>query len=111
MKKQDFNDVGDVVLVHYQDQPTLYARIDAIEPDVKKDWYQVTFLFLTLPAQTVTWILKEAYINGEMFTMGGQPVRLERVPRTEPLQEESEDEPAKEKNGGPAKVIPLRKKQ
>jgi len=56
-----------------------YARIEAIEPDMKKDWYQVTLLFLTIPAQTVTWILREAYIQGELFTMGGQPVRLEKV--------------------------------
>ncbi|MBW2207081.1 MAG: hypothetical protein JRG79_09245 [Deltaproteobacteria bacterium] len=113
MEAQDFNDVGDVVLIHYQDQPTLYARIEAIEPDVKKDWYQVTFLFLTLPAQTVTWILREGYINGEMFTMGGQPVRLEKVPWSKPLVEGSREEPVKdgEKSQGSAKVIPLKRKQ
>jgi hypothetical protein len=27
----------------------------------------------------VTWILREAYINGEEFTMGGHPVTLTRV--------------------------------
>ncbi len=111
MNAQDFNDVGDVVLVHYQDQPTLYARIDAIAPDVKKDWYQVTFLFLTLPAQTVTWILREAYINGEVFTMGGQPVRLEKVPRTEPPRETAEEEGVKDRERGSAKVIPLKREQ
>jgi len=78
-KRGERNQEGDVVLIHYQDKPMAYARIEAIEPDMKKDWYQVTLLFLTIPAQTVTWILREAYIQGELFTMGGQPVRLEKV--------------------------------
>jgi len=72
---------GDVVLIHYQEHPVAYARIEAIHPDIKKDWYQVTLLLLTLPAQVVTWILREEYINGTSFTMGGQSVKLERVKR------------------------------
>lgn len=75
------NKEGDVVLIHYQDKPMAYARIEAIEPDVKKDWYQVTLLLLTIPAQSVTWILREAYVQGETFTMGGQSVKLEEVRR------------------------------
>jgi hypothetical protein len=75
------NREGDVVLIHYQDQPMAYARIEGISPDVKKDWYQVTLLFLTLPAQSVTWILRDEYINGSSFTMGGQAMRLEKVKR------------------------------
>jgi hypothetical protein len=78
-KRGERNQEGDVVLIHYQDKPMAYARIEAIEPDMKKDWYQVTLLFLTIPAQTVTWILREAYIQGELFTMGGHSVRLEKV--------------------------------
>jgi len=73
------NREGDVVLVHYQDQPMAYARIEAITPDVKKDWFQVTLLLLTIPAQSVTWILREEYIHGGSFTMGGQAMRLEKV--------------------------------
>jgi hypothetical protein len=70
---------GDVVLIHYQDQPVVYARIEGINPDIKRDWYQVTLLFLTIPAQSVTWILRDEYINGTSFTMGGQSMRLEKV--------------------------------
>ncbi len=112
MEAQDFNDVGDVILIHYQDEPALYARIEAIEPDVKKDWYQVTLLFLTLPAQTVTWILREAYINGEIFTMGGQPMRLKKVARAKPPLEPAPEESLKGKgeSQGSAKVIPLKRK-
>jgi hypothetical protein len=80
-KRKDRNQEGDVVLIHYQDKPMAYARIEAIEPDVKKDWHHVTLLLLTIPLRTVTWILRQAYIDGEPFTMGGQPVRLEKVER------------------------------
>ena len=111
MKPQDYNTIGDLILIHIQDKPAVYARIEAIGPDVKKDWYQVTLLLLTLPAQTVTWILREAYINGEPFTMGGQPMRLEKVPRAAAAVEEKPAEHLKGKDGprGAGKVIPLRR--
>lgn len=67
------------MLIHYQDKPMAYARIEKIKPDIKKDWYQVTLLFLTIPSQSVTWILREEYINGGSFTMGGESMRLEKV--------------------------------
>jgi hypothetical protein len=75
------NREGDVVLIHYQEQPAAYARIEGINPDIKKEWYQVTLLLLTIPAQSVTWILREEYINGASFTMGSQSMRLEKVKR------------------------------
>jgi hypothetical protein len=114
-KRRDGNQEGDVVLIHYQDKPMTYARIEAIEPDLKKDWYQATLLFLVMPPQTVTWILREAYINGEPFTMGGQPVRLEKVEKqkTEDRKQDTEEEgKATEKRQPTArivKVIPFKK--
>jgi len=78
------NREGDVVLIHYQDQPMAYARIEGINPDIKRDWYQVTLLLLTIPAQSVTWILRDEYINGTSFTMGGQSMRLEKVKKVFP---------------------------
>ena len=56
--------------------------MENIRPDMKKDWYHITLLLLTIPTQTVTWILKDVYIEGEEFTMGGQPMRLEAVKKT-----------------------------
>lgn len=67
---------GELVLIHYEGRPALYARVEKLEPDVKKDWYQATFLLLTIPAQVVTWILREAYIDGTSFTMGGKAMRI-----------------------------------
>jgi len=78
------NREGDVVLIYYQDKPMAYARIEGINLDLKKDWYQVALLLLTIPAQSVTWILREEYINGGSFTMGGQSMRLEKVERVFP---------------------------
>jgi len=70
---------GDIVLIYYQDKPTVYARVEAIEFDIKKDWYRVTLLLLSIPIQTVTWILREEYINGTVFTMGGNPMKIEEI--------------------------------
>ena len=109
--KQGGNIEGDVVLVSYRDKPVFYARIEAIEPDVKKDWYQLTLTLLTFPIQTVTWILREEYINGSPFTMGGQSMRIEAVERP-PSSKAVEDGT---QNKGPedaskkAKIIPLKK--
>jgi hypothetical protein len=116
-KKGERNQEGDVVLIHYQDKPMAYARIETIEPDIKKDWYQVTLLFLTIPAQTVTWILREAYIHGELFTMGGQPVRLERVEKqkTENKKQDTLEKLQTTENPQPAvqsvKVLPFKKEK
>jgi len=101
---------GDVVLVHYQDKPAMYARIEEINPDIKKDWYQVTFLLLTIPAQTVTWILREEYINGAPFTMGGQPMRLDEVKRISVEAQSANISPSngKKETEKPAKVIPFK---
>jgi hypothetical protein len=72
---------GDVILIYNENNPTVFARVEDISPDIKKDWYHITLLLLTLPTQMVTWILKDAYIEGEEFTMGGIPMRLEAVKR------------------------------
>lgn len=72
-------DVNDIVLIYLEDQPQAFARIEAIEPDVKRDWYHVKLLLLQIPLMVVTWILRDVYIEGETFTMEGKAMRLERV--------------------------------
>jgi hypothetical protein len=95
--------INDIVLIHLDRKPSFYARINDINPDVKKGWYQVELLVLTLPPQTLVWILEEAHIQGEEFTMGGRPMKLVEIPRKYPPQPET---PAPE---GKGKVVPLRK--
>jgi len=70
---------NDVVLIYLEDSPVSFARVESIEPDSKKDWYQIKLLMLQIPVQVVTWILKDLYINGEEFFMGGKRMRLEVV--------------------------------
>jgi hypothetical protein len=85
---------NDVVLLHFEDQPLAFARIEAITPDHKPGWYHTKLLLLQLPLQPVTWILRDVYIDGEEFTMGGKRMRLEPVVcPDEPSQEEVEKQP------------------
>ncbi|MBW1842195.1 MAG: hypothetical protein JRI75_10455 [Deltaproteobacteria bacterium] len=96
----------DVVLIYFEDQPLAFARIEEISPDIKKDWYHVKLLFLQVPLQIVTWILKDVYINGAEFTMDGKQVRLEKVVSPqEPEIKEKKDQKS-EKPGG-EKIINL----
>jgi hypothetical protein len=71
---------GDLVLIHHRNEPVVYARIEEIIADVKPDWWQVRLILLQVPAREVTWILRDEYIDGEKFTMGGEPVILQPVP-------------------------------
>ncbi|PIE62035.1 MAG: hypothetical protein CSA29_00190 [Desulfobacterales bacterium] len=71
--------INDVVLIHLEDTPVSFARVESILPDPKKDWYQIKLLMLQVPLQVVTWILKDTYINGDDFFMNGKKMRLERV--------------------------------
>ena len=112
MKRMEniMNKEGDVVLIHYQNKPTIYARIDSIEPDIKKDWYQVTFLLLSIPSQQVTWILREEYFNGESFSMSGVPMLITCV---EPISQKQivgdTKSSSKKKVDKEKKVIPFKK--
>lgn len=69
----------DLVLVHLEDKPLSFARIEAIEPDAKPGWFQIELLLLQVPLQIVRWILRDAYINGEPFTMDGRKMQLQKV--------------------------------
>lgn len=107
---------GDLLLVYYKDEPGVYARIERIEADVKKDWYQVTLILLTIPHQVITWILREEYINGEIFTMGGNSMRMEKIERLTFDDEIEDQEPeestgSKKRNKKPAKIVPFKRKE
>ena len=70
---------NDIVLIHFEDKPLLFARIERIAPDHKPNWYHVSLLLLQIPPQLVTWILRDVYIDGDEFTMNGQRIRFEKV--------------------------------
>jgi hypothetical protein len=100
---------GDVVLIYYEDRPAVFARIEAIMPDIKKGWYRVGLLLLTLPPHPATWILRDEYVNGEPFTMGGKAVRLEEVKRAE-FREAADRGPGgrKGEGAGKGKIVPFK---
>jgi hypothetical protein len=98
----------DVILVHVDDKPSFYARVEEILLDRKPGWQQLRFQVLTLPPQELTWILEPSQIDGEAFSMGGTPVRIERLadprPTVDPVTGGSTAEPEGEPPG-PGQVI------
>jgi hypothetical protein len=96
--------INELVLVHLDRKPGFYARVNDITPDVKRGWYQVELLVLSLPPQTLVWILEETHLQGEAFTMGGRPVKLELIPP------KALPQPGSPTPEGKAKVIPLVRK-
>jgi hypothetical protein len=107
---------NDIVLIHFEDKPLSFARIEQILPDNKPDWYHVKLLMLQVPLQVVTWILRDRYIAGDEFTMNGKRMRLERVvcpellPEADDLSEDPADKSPAPTNGN-ATVISLKDKR
>lgn len=102
--------INDIVLIYLEESPLAFARVEAIEPDVKPDWYHIRLLLLQIPLQVVTWILRDIYINGETFTMDGKKMRLELVKApqvTIPQEKETSDKDVKDEPHEKAKVISL----
>ena len=105
--------INEIVLVHVDNKPGFYARIEDISPDVKPGWWQVRLLVLTFPMQVFTWILDEFQLEYAPFTMGGTPIQLEPV--VSPLEEERVQQEQKEleerklnrKECGSPKVVSL----
>jgi hypothetical protein len=108
--------INDLVLIYVEDKPMAFARVEDIEPDMKKGWYQIKLLILQIPPTIVTWILRDAYINGAEYTMGGQKMRIEKVivpetvqpPAVEPSKNSMPNDQSQKKTQGPeSKVISL----
>ena len=84
---------NDLVLVHIEDRPTFFARIENIAADAKRGWWRVKLLILQVPLIVTTWILDNEQIHGADFTMGGTHMRLEKVVAPqEPLKPKQPDE-------------------
>ncbi len=93
---RDMAQEKDIVLIYMEDAPIGFARIEDIRPDVKPDWYHVDLLLLQIPPQPVTWILRNAYINGDEFTMNGERMRLDLV--ESPVAAKASDDEAREES-------------
>ena len=71
--------VGEVVLVYIDNEPSFFARIEKIEPDHKKNWWQMSFLILSIPLKSMTWILDDEQMRGQPFTMNSVPMQIKKV--------------------------------
>lgn len=100
----------DIVLIYSEGAPLTFARIEGILPDIKQNWYHVKLLILQIPLQSVTWILKDSYINGEEFTMDGRKVRLEPIECPEIAEKPDLDE-EKSKSSKKGKLILLKNRK
>ena len=109
--------IGDIVLVYHEEHPAFFARIEDISPDPKPHWYHVKLLVLQMPIVEIVWILKDAYIQGEPFTMNEKSMRLELVqaPGTQTSDGSAslDNEPKKKQRPASGKVVSLfdRKKE
>ena len=100
-------EINDLVLVHVDNSPGFFARIEDISPDFKPGWWQVKLLVLTMPLQVYHWILDESQIEGAQYTMGGTPIQLEKI--VCPEKEEAPPVPPRKESpqGKGGKVVPL----
>jgi hypothetical protein len=98
---------GDIVLIYFEDKPLAFARIEEILPDPKRSWYHVKFLMLQVPVHTITWILRDSYIDGAEFTMNGKKIRMELVicPKDPGDPVKNGKSPEKSGDSGGAKII------
>lgn len=95
-------ELQDLVLIHVEQKPAFFARVENINPDYKRGWWQVKLFVLTLPLRVVTWIIDDDQIRGAEFTMSGTPIRIEKVvPPTEP-EESPQEEPVEKPELGQA---------
>lgn len=100
---------GDVLVVFHHGQPSGYGRVEQIVADSKPGWWQLSLTLLQFPPATVTWILREEYIDGREFTMGGEPLRLERL--APPAAAETVAAAPPPPRDGTAKVVSLAERQ
>ncbi|MDZ7264907.1 MAG: hypothetical protein ONB16_10010 [candidate division KSB1 bacterium] len=117
MKKNNDRTVfeKDLILVYIENRPAFFARIEKITPDHKRGWWRLQLLVLQVPLLVTTWILDEEQIRGADFTMGGTPVRIEKVippaelAVPEPVEETSA--PSSQADKGPARILTLNRDQ
>lgn len=104
---------NDIILVYIEDKPTFFARIESITADIKRGWWRVKLLILQVPLIVTTWILDNDQIRGADFTMGGTPMRIEKVAAPEEPQKNdalSQDESVEsEQNNQRARIFSLNK--
>ena len=100
---------NDIVLIYIEGKPWTFARIENISADYKPGWNHVKMLLLQVPLQIITWILRDAYIDGTPFTMDGKKMHLEKIicPQRPEIEIKPESVPRDSKPVKTPKVISL----
>jgi len=62
---------GDIILVGMK-QGLSYGVILEMNPNVKREWWDVQFKLLVIPPVNLTWTLRTPQMCGEIFTMNGE---------------------------------------
>ena len=62
---------GDIILVGMP-SGLFYGVVQSIEPNIKKNWYNLNFKLLVVPPADMTWILRIPQMTGEIFTINGE---------------------------------------
>lgn len=79
--------ISDVVIIFQGHIPVKFVHVVNIEPDAKKGWWKVTFMDVGMPAMMWTWLLDNDQIEGQEFTMGGIPHRVQLYSRASAIPE------------------------
>ena len=94
---------GDIVLVG---MPTglFYGVVQSIEPNIKKNWYNIRFKLLVVPPVDMTWILRVPQMTGEVFTINGQEHFMIAIDIS-PSEKSEEERPEKKHRRGRLTLI------
>ena len=71
IKFKETTAVGDIILIGMQ-KGLSYGIVLDINPNVKREWWDVHFKLLVIPPVELTWILRTPQMCGEIFTMNGE---------------------------------------
>ena len=59
---------GDIILVGMP-SGLFYGKVQSIDKNIKKDWYNLNFKLLVIPPADLTWIFRFSQMAGEIFTI------------------------------------------
>jgi len=93
---------GDIILVGMP-SGVFYGLVDSIEPDHKKNWYEMKFKLLILPPLELSWKLRIPQMSGELFTINSEqhfvlPIDMRGAAAPDGINE-IQEEPAKNARG------------
>lgn len=84
-----------------------YGVVQAIDRNIKKDWYNLSFKLLVIPPADITWILRVPQMSGELFTINGENHFVIAVDTTRIEQKPEDEKPKVERPKGKGRRLSL----